>query len=275
MSVKNAFTVDVEDYFQVSAFEHAISPSDWANQEMRVQTSMERLLALLEDNSVKATFFTLGWVAERYPEMVKMMSAQGHEIASHGYWHQRATKQTSKVFKEDVGSARKLLQDITGCEIKGYRAPSFSIDKTNDWVYEVLAEEGYSYSSSIYPVVHDHYGVPDAPRFKYRTSQGLWELPLSTLQLGQKKLPISGGGYFRLYPYMLTSWAIKRYHAGDQQPYIFYMHPWEIDPDQPRQEGLSFKSRFRHYLNLHRVEPRLRKMLSEFEWGTVEECFEL
>jgi polysaccharide deacetylase family protein (PEP-CTERM system associated) len=211
MGLKNAFTIDVEDYFQVSAFEHAISPADWPNQEVRLEATMERLLLLLEEFSVKGTFFTLGWVAERYPDMIKGIVKAGHELASHGYWHQRATVQTPQVFRDDVGKTRKLLQDLTGASINGYRAPSFSIDKSNDWVYDVLLEEGYSYSSSIYPVVHDHYGVPDAPRFKYKTQQGLWELPLSTLTAGDKNIPISGGGYFRLYPYALTALAIKRY----------------------------------------------------------------
>ena len=275
MTIKNAFTVDVEDYFQVSAFADTVAVSDWEKKEMRVEASMNRLLALLDKHHVKATFFTLGWVAERYPQLIKNLAQQGHEIASHGYWHQRATGQTTAQFKEDVGSARKLLQDLTGCDVHGYRAPSFSIDRTNEWAYDVLLEEGYQYSSSIYPVSHDHYGVPDAPRFKYKTEQGLWEVPLSTLVMNNKNIPISGGGYFRLYPYRVTSWAIKRFHDKDTQPYIFYMHPWEIDPGQPRQQGLSFKSKFRHYLNLGRVESRLDKMLQEFKWSTMADSLDL
>jgi len=274
MTVKNAFTVDVEDYFQVSVFENTISPSDWNNQESRIEYSMAKVLALLAQADVKATFFVLGWVAARYPDLIKRLAAAGHEIASHGYGHQRACEQTPDEFREDVVKTRHLLQDLTGAAVAGYRAPSFSFNQSNEWVYDVLADAGYSYSSSVYPIVHDHYGVPDAPRFKYRTPQGLWEVPLSTLRLGAKNIPISGGGYFRLYPYRLTSWAIKRFHAADHEPYIFYMHPWEVDPDQPRQGGLGFKSRFRHYLNLSRVEPRLKSMLAEFQWGTLESCIQ-
>ena len=272
MAIKNAFTVDVEDYFQVSAFEGAVSVDDWKDQTPRLEYSMDKVMSLLDERGVSATFFILGWVAEKYPDLVKRIADQGHEIASHGYWHRRATTQTREVFAEDVSSARKLLQDISGTAVVGYRAPSFSFNRENEWVYDVLAEVGHQYSSSVYPVVHDLYGVPDAPRFKYEAPSGILEIPLSTLKLKEKNLPISGGGYFRLYPYMLTSWAIKQFHKADNQPYIFYMHPWEVDPDQPRQAGLPLKSRFRHYLNLSRVENRLKSMLDEFEWDTLASC---
>jgi polysaccharide deacetylase family protein (PEP-CTERM system associated) len=272
-TIVNAMTIDVEDYFQVSAFEHVIRPADWDGIAPRVEANTQRLLDMFEQHNVTATFFILGWVAERFPELIKKMAAAGHEIASHGYMHQRATAQTAEQFKQDVESTRKLLQDLTGAAVVGYRAPSFSIDRSNEWAYDVLAEAGYQYSSSVYPVAHDHYGIPDAPRFKYQTPQGVWEIPLTTLLMGSKNIPISGGGYFRLYPYRFTAWAVNRFHSKDNQPYIFYMHPWEIDPEQPRQQGLSFKSRFRHYLNLSRVSNRLDNLLRDFEWSSLEQVY--
>lgn len=271
--IANAMTIDVEDYFQVSAFEKVVSVDDWKDISPRVEKNTQRLLELFEKNNAKATFFVLGWVAERFPDLVKHIAASGHEVASHGYWHRRATEQTPQVFKDDVEKTRKMLQDLTGEPINGYRAPSFSFNTENEWVYDVLAEVGHQYSSSVYPVKHDLYGIPDAPRFKYKTSQGLWEIPLSTLNIAGKNIPISGGGYFRLYPYRFTAWAIKQFHRKDAESYIFYMHPWEIDPDQPRQAGLSKKSRFRHYLNLSRVNGRMERMLSDFNWSSMSDIY--
>lgn len=272
--MQHAMTIDVEDYFQVSAFENKISTSDWGNMQVRVESNMDKLLQLFDDKGATATFFTLGWVAERYPSIVKKIIDQGHELASHGTMHQRASAQTQSEFKEDVGKAKRLLEDLSGKEVVGYRAPSFSFTKQNQWVYDVLAEEGYKYSSSVYPVVHDHYGIPDAPRTRYKTDSGVDEIPLSTLSLMGKNIPISGGGYFRLYPYLFTRLAITRFMHHEKIPYIFYMHPWEIDPDQPRIDGINLKTRFRHYLNLKRVNGRLTSLLEDFNWDSMASIYD-
>ncbi len=271
----NAFTVDVEDYFQVSAFERHIAKSDWTHQEQRLGGNMDRLLALLDRFGVKATFFCLGWVAEHHPSIIRRIAQQGHEIASHGYWHRRATEQTQDEFYQELLTTRDFLQQLSGQPVIGYRAPSFSFNQTNPWVYEALAKAGYQYSSSVYPVVHDHYGVPGAPRFKYRASADIWELPLSTLRLWGKNWPISGGGYFRLYPYAASAWAIRRALQQDGHPYVFYMHPWEMDPAQPRPQCLPLKTRFRHYINLNKVEDRLVRLLGDFRWGRVSDVLGL
>ncbi|MCG8537883.1 MAG: DUF3473 domain-containing protein [Pseudomonadales bacterium] len=266
-------TIDVEDYFQVSAFENLVSVEDWGNMEVRVEANTDRMLALFDQHGAKATFFMLGWVAKRFPDLVKRIAEQGHEIASHGSMHQRASAQTPEQFRDDIRSAKLLLEDITGKDVLGYRAPSFSFTKQNQWVYEILAEAGHVYSSSVYPVVHDHYGIPDAPRFRYKAPAGIDEIPLSTLPLFGKNLPISGGGYFRLYPYFLTQWAVSRFSRIENQPYIFYMHPWEVDPSQPKMEGASAKSRFRHYLNLNKVESRLTRLLKDFQWSSMADLY--
>ncbi|WP_200911630.1 XrtA system polysaccharide deacetylase [Teredinibacter purpureus] len=271
--MQHAMTIDVEDYFQVGAFEKIITPADWDSMPSRVEASTDKLLQLFSDKNITATFFTLGWIAQRHPNIVKRIVAQGHELASHGTMHQRASHQTREEFKVDVSGAKQLLEDISGQAVIGYRAPSFSFTKENQWVYDVLAEEGYRYSSSVYPVVHDHYGIPDAPRSRYETGAGVDEIPLSTLPIFGKNIPISGGGYFRLYPYSLTRWAVARFAKNETQPYIFYMHPWEIDPDQPRMEGASAKSRFRHYLNLKKVEQRLSNLLDDFEWSSMASAY--
>lgn len=271
--MRQAMTIDVEDYFQVAAFDNLLSPDDWGTMEMRVEGNTDTLLQLFSDHDTQATFFMLGWVAQRFPNLVKRIVEQGHELASHGSMHQRASSQTRSQFQADVGDAKRLLEDLSGKAILGYRAPSFSFTKENMWVYDVLAEEGYVYSSSVYPVVHDHYGIPDAPRFRYQTPAGVDEIPLSTLPLFGKNVPISGGGYFRLYPYALTRWLVSRFVSRESEPYIFYMHPWEVDPNQPRMEGASAKSRFRHYLNLRRVESRLNKLLSDFEWEALSSLY--
>ena len=271
---KQALTIDVEDYFQVSAFAKNINIDDWDSLESRVEMNTNRLLDLFESHNAKATFFMLGWVAKKFPELVKRIVKDGHELGSHGMMHQLASLQTPEEFQTDVGDTKRLLEDIVGDKVvKGYRAPSFSFTKSNLWVYDILKKEGYHYSSSVYPVVHDHYGIPDAPRSRYTTESGIDEIPLSTLKIMGKNMPISGGGYFRLYPYFLTRWAIKRFANQEENAYIFYMHPWEIDPEQPRIEGISLKSRFRHYLNLSRTEKRLSKMLSDFEWSSMAELY--
>ncbi|MDT8425667.1 MAG: DUF3473 domain-containing protein [Methyloprofundus sp.] len=273
--MKNAMTVDVEDYFQVSAFEAYIKKSQWDTLEHRVQSNTQHILDIFAQHNVKATFFTLGWVAERYPELVKRIVNEGHELASHGYEHIRVTEQTPEQFRMDVRKTKKLLEGIGGVEIKGYRAASYSISRDNLWALDILAEEGHKYSSSIYPVKHDLYGMPEAPRFPYQPIEGsdFKEIPISTLRMGNKNYPCGGGGFFRLYPYFISRWAFNRINNTEQQAGIFYFHPWEIDADQPRQENLAFKAKFRHYLNLQRMEGRIKSLLTDFEWDTMQAIF--
>ena len=232
-------TVDVEDYFHVSAFEKAIDKADWKNLELRVEANTYRLLELFEQKKAKCTFFTLGWVAERCPNLIKAIVEQGHELASHGYSHQRATIMTPEQFRADVSKSKQLLEDAGGQAIIGYRAPSFSVNDSNTWVYQELVDLGFEYSSSTYPIEHDLYGVPNWPRFKYQRSEGIIEIPVPTVRKGVKNTGIGGGGYFRLYPYWLSKRRIDRYLACEQQPYSFYFHPWEIDPKQPKVAGAS------------------------------------
>ena len=272
--IVDALTVDVEDYFQVSALERAIPRTAWDGMECRVERNVERLLSLFHEHKARATFFTLGWVAERCPQLIRRIVASGHELASHGYDHQRANRLTRAAFSADVARAKGILEDASGVCVQGYRAPSFSFDHTNPWVFECLAQAGYRYSSSVYPVHHDHYGMPDAPRFPYRPQGGsLLEIPVSTLRIGDRNLPIGGGGYFRLLPYAVSQLALDRFHARERRPAIFYVHPWEIDDDQPRVEGIALKSRFRHYVNLHKTEPRLKRLLHDFRWDTIDNVF--
>jgi polysaccharide deacetylase family protein (PEP-CTERM system associated) len=271
----NALTVDVEDYFQVSALAPHIDRSSWDARPCRVERNVQRLLALFSERGAKATFFTLGWVAERYPQVVRDIVAGGHELASHGYGHLRVTDQSREHFLHDIHRAKGLLEDIGGRPVIGYRAPSFSIGHSNPWAFDVLLEAGYRYSSSVYPVQHDHYGMPDAPRFPYAARPGLTEIPITTTRLFGRNLPAGGGGYFRLAPYALSRWALRRVNRLDQRPAIFYLHPWEIDPGQPRVAGTSMKTRFRHYVNLDKTEPRLAQLLSDFRWGRVDEVFDL
>lgn len=275
MSIRNAMTIDVEDYFQVSAFESHIPRDRWHSLPCRVEANIDRILALLDAANVKATFFTLGWIAEHYPAMVRRIVDDGHELASHGYSHARASDQSAEEFRSDVSRAKALLEDIAGKPVLGYRAPSFSIGTRNLWALDVLREAGYRYSSSIYPISHDHYGMPDAPRFAFypRGKDGLLELPITTVRLMKKNLPSGGGGYFRLFPYALSRWLIKRVNQQDRQPGIFYFHPWEIDPKQPRQHNVGLKTRFRHYVNLHRTEARLKALTRDFRWGRMDDIF--
>lgn len=273
--MKNALTIDVEDYFQVSAFDSIITRADWDSIKPRVEANTDRLLQLFADNGATATFFTLGWVAQRFPALMRRIVEQGHELASHGMMHYRASEQTPDVFRQDVSDTKKLLEDLSGQPVIGYRAPSFSVTKQNVWVYDILADLGYRYSSSVYPVKHDHYGIPDAPRNLYQPHPDIVEIPMSTLQLMGKNIPVSGGGFFRLYPYPFTRWAIGRVNAHDSMPYMFYLHPWEIDPQQPQQQNIPFKTRFRHYLNLKRVEGRLTSMLRDFQWSSVADTYQL
>ena len=267
----NALTVDVEDYFQVSALAPYIPRSDWDMRESRVEQNVERILLLLDDYGSRATFFTLGWIAERYPQLVRRIVDNGHELASHGFGHQRATEQSPQAFFADIHLAKVVLEDIAGVEVRGYRAPSFSIGHTNAWAFECIERADYRYSSSIYPIQHDHYGAPDAPRFAHDVGQGLIEMPVTTTRLFGRNWPAGGGGYFRLMPYTMSRWLLRRVNRVDQQPAIFFFHPWEIDPAQPRVPGIDARTRFRHYLNLHRTENRLRQLLFDFEWGRVDE----
>jgi polysaccharide deacetylase family protein (PEP-CTERM system associated) len=272
--IKNAMTIDVEDYFQVSAFAPYIPRTAWDTIPCRVEHNVTRILDLLDTRNAKATFFTLGWVAERYPQLAREIVARGHELASHGYGHLRATEQSEAEFREDVTRAKKLLEDIGGVAVTGYRAPSFSIGHRNLWAFDVLHGAGYQYSSSIYPIKHDHYGMPDAPRFAFQPREhGLIELPATTLPMFGRNLPASGGGYFRLLPYAASRWMLRRVNQRDGQPGIFYFHPWEIDPEQPRQAGINLKTRFRHYVNLSRMHDRIARLLEDFQWDRMDRVF--
>lgn len=273
-SITNAMTVDVEDYFQVSAFEHDIDRSTWDNLPHRVEANTHKALDLFAEYHVKATFFTLGWVAERYPQIVRRMADEGHEVASHGYAHQRVTTLSQEAFRQDVARSKGILEDLSGQAVLGYRAPSYSINQNTLWAIDVLADLGFRYSSSIFPGTHDLYGMPEAPRFKYQHEHsGLTEIPVSTLDKLGKRWPCGGGGFFRLYPYALSRWAIDQVNRHEGEATHFYFHPWELDPDQPRQRGASFKSRFRHYLNLDKTEGRLRQLLQDFNWDRMDRTF--
>lgn len=268
----NALTIDVEDYFQVSAFAPHIPRHEWAVHECRVERNVDRILGMLDEHDTKATFFTLGWIAERYPELVKRIAASGHEIASHGYGHERASDQTPEGFFSDVQVAKLILEDLAGYEVKGYRAPSFSIGEKNLWAFECLERAGYKYSSSIYPIRHDHYGMPDAPRHAHKIGN-LLEVPATTLRFLNRNWPASGGGYFRLMPYGLSRWMIQHINQTDKMSAVFYFHPWEIDAEQPRVPNVGLKTRFRHYVNIHRMEHRLNRLISDFAWGRMDELF--
>jgi len=271
IAMRNALTIDVEDYFQVSALTPYIPRSEWDVRESRVEMNVERILLMLDDYGVHATFFTLGWISERYPQLVRRIVDNGHELASHGYAHKRASEQSPEAFFADIQLAKIVLEDVGGVEIRGYRAPSFSIGHANRWAFDCVERAGYSYSSSIYPIRHDHYGMPDGPRFAHGTRDGLLEVPVTTMRMFGRNWPAGGGGYFRLMPYAVSRWLLQRVNRVDKQPVIFYFHPWEIDAAQPRVLSLDAKTRFRHYLNLHRMERRLRQLLFDFEWGRMDE----
>jgi polysaccharide deacetylase family protein (PEP-CTERM system associated) len=269
----NALTIDVEDYFQVSAFAPHIARSEWNTRECRVERNIQRILEMLALRDIKATFFTLGWIAERYPQLVREIAHEGHELASHGYGHERASDQTEAAFFSDVQLAKIVLEDLTGCEINGYRAPSFSIGVNNLWAFDCLARAGYRYSSSVYPIQHDHYGMPASPRFAYEVRPGLIEVPITTLRVLNRNFPSSGGGYFRLLPYALSRWMLRRVNASDGEASVFYFHPWEIDTGQPQVSGITGKTRFRHYVNIDRMEGRLNQLLGDFLWGRMDQIF--
>jgi polysaccharide deacetylase family protein (PEP-CTERM system associated) len=271
--IVNALTIDVEDYFQVSAFAEHISRDTWNALPCRVEANIERILELLADTRVQATFFTLGWIAERYPGLVRRIVDNGHELASHGYEHLRASEQIAGSFLADIRLAKAVLEDIAGHPVRGYRAPSFSIGPGNEWAFDCIAKAGYRYSSSVYPIRHDHYGVPDGRRFAHEVRKDLLEVPVATVRLLNSNLPAGGGGYFRLLPYGISRWSLRRLNAVDRQPAMFYFHPWEIDPDQPRVTGPSAKARFRHYVNLKHMPAKLRRLLTDFRWDRADRVF--
>lgn len=268
----NALSVDVEDWFQVGAFERTIARKDWAGLTHRVERNTDAVLALFDDAGVKATFFTLGWVAERYPALMRRIVEAGHEVASHGYDHARVFTFDGAGFRADLRKAQAILEDASGQAVIGYRAPSFSIDARTPWAHEVLAEEGYVYSSSVAPIRHDHYGWPESPRFAWKPVAGspLVELPVTTAKLAGRTLAAGGGGFFRLLPYGFSRWAIRQVNGREERPAIIYFHPWEIDPDQPRVEGASLRSRVRHYSNLSVMAAKLRRLTTDFQWTRVD-----
>ncbi|MEM9386301.1 MAG: XrtA system polysaccharide deacetylase [Pseudomonadota bacterium] len=268
-------SVDVEDYFQVSAFEKQVARDQWDGLELRVEANVDRILELFARHDVRSTFFTLGWIAQRCPQMVRRIVEQGHELASHGYEHVRVTEQDPMDFRQDVMRTKGILEDLSGTSVCGYRAPSYSIGAANLWALDVLEETGHRYSSSIYPIKHDLYGMPEAPRtaFRTRTQGGLLEFPVSAVDLAGRRVPCGGGGFFRLFPYRFSRYLIARFNRTFRQPSIFYFHPWEVDVDQPRIGGASAKSRFRHYLNLERMAPRLERLADDFTWAPLRDVF--
>jgi polysaccharide deacetylase family protein (PEP-CTERM system associated) len=271
--VRNGLSVDVEDYFQVQAFADAVPRSDWESRASRVEANTDRILALFDQAGVHATFFTLGWVAERQPALVRRIVAAGHELASHGYGHARADLQTEAEFRADIGRAKRLLEDIGGVAVNGYRAPTFSINARNPWAFEMLQQEGYRYSSSVYPIRHDLYGMPEAPREPYRPNAGgVLEIPLTTVRVLGRNLPCAGGGYFRLLPYPVFRMGLREVNRT-RRPAVFYFHPWEIDEAQPRITNCSRLSRFRHYVNLSATAGRIRRLLRDFAWDRMDRVF--
>lgn len=271
----NALTIDVEDYFQVEAFFDVINREDWAGLECRVERNIDLILDLLAGAQARATFFTLAWIAQRYPAMTRRIVDNGHELASHGLDHRRADRQSRLEFQADVIQARQTLEDLGGCAVKGYRAPSFSVMEQNLWALEALAEAGYLYSSSTYPISHDNYGIPSAPRFAFHPlpGQSFLEIPVTSTRWLGRNFPCGGGGYFRLLPYRFSAAALHRVNRREGRPCVFYFHPWELDPGQPRVTQARWRSKARHYLNLHRMQPRLRRLLDGFRWRRMDEIF--
>ena len=271
----NAMTVDVEDWFQVSAFSGCIDRASWDHLPQRVEGNVERILEMFSQKEVTATFFTLGWVAERCPALVRRIVTEGHEVASHGWAHVRATEQDEETFRDDVSRTKNLLEDITGAPVLGYRAASYSIGRDNLWALRVLDETGHRYSSSIYPIRHDLYGMPGAPRFAFHPNAGsqFLEIPVTTFTAGGQAFPCGGGGFFRLLPYRWSRWAMRRVNRKDGESCVFYFHPWEIDPKQPRQPGAPLRSRFRHYTHLDKMQSRLLYLLDDFRWARMDQVF--
>ncbi|HUB11672.1 MAG TPA: XrtA system polysaccharide deacetylase [Acetobacteraceae bacterium] len=273
-SIVNAMTVDVEDWFQVQAFADRIDRAEWEAKESRVEANVDRILALFDHAGVRATFFTLGWVAKRQPTMIRRIVAAGHELASHGWEHVRADTQDPAAFRADVERTRLTLEDLGGVPVVGYRAATFSIGARNLWAFRVLEEAGYVYSSSINPIRHDLYGMPDAPRTPFRPEGGgLWEIPMTTVAVFGRNWPCAGGGYFRLLPYRLFHHGLSVVNRQEHSPGVFYFHPWEVDPAQPRVAGARWKSRLRHYTNLSRMHAKLERALQDFTWDRMDRVF--
>jgi polysaccharide deacetylase family protein (PEP-CTERM system associated) len=270
--MQNALSVDVEDWFQVGAFERTLQRADWDGLTHRVERNSDAVLDLFAQADVKATFFTLGWVAERYPALMRRIADAGHEVASHGYDHARVFTFTPEQFRADLRKSRAILEDASGQAVTGYRAPSFSIDPRTPWAHPILAEEGYRYSSSVAPIRHDHYGWPDSPRFAWKPVEGsdFVELPVTTAKWGKRTLAAGGGGFFRLLPYAFSRWAIRQVNEQAGRPAIIYFHPWEIDPDQPRVSQAPLRSRLRHYSNLSVMADKLRRLTRDFAWTRVD-----
>lgn len=271
--IVNAMTIDVEDYFQVSALEPYVRREEWERMPRRVESNTHRILDLLSQRDVHATFFVLGWIAKRHPDLVRRIAGEGHEVASHGYSHKRITEQSPVEFRDDVTRVKEVLEDIAGTAVRGYRAPSYSIGRTTLWALDILEAVGYRYSSSIFPIRHDLYGMPGAPRFPFHPGPGpLLEVPVTTVRLSGRTLPCGGGGYFRLLPYASFKWALARVNRQEHRSGVFYFHPWEIDPAQPRVKA-KLKSRFRHYVNLNRMEAKIIRLLDDFEWDRMDRVF--
>jgi len=267
----NAMTVDVEDYFHVSVFDGVVPRTRWETLESRVERNTDRLLQIFSDVDVKATFFVLGWVAERHPALVRRIAAQGHEVASHGFAHRLVYDMTPSMFREDIRRSKRALEDAAGVAVQGYRAPSYSVTPRSLWALDVLIEEGFRYDSSIFPIHHDRYGIPVSSRHPYRLDRpagSIVEVPGSTVRWGLFNFPVAGGGYFRILPYAWTRWGIARLNQSEERPAIFYLHPWEIDPDQPRLSA-GLLSRFRHYRNLGETEARLKQLLADFQFAPM------
>jgi polysaccharide deacetylase family protein (PEP-CTERM system associated) len=271
-SIVNGLSVDVEDWFQVGAFESVIERDDWHGLADRVDRNVNAILDLFDEAGATATFFTLGWVAQRHGPLLREIASRGHELASHGWDHQRVFRMDRTSFGADVERAQQAIEDAAGAPVTGYRAPSFSIDRRTPWAFLELAERGYAYSSSVAPVAHDHYGWPDAPRFAFKPVPGapLIEIPVTTATFAGRRLAAGGGGFFRVLPYAFSRWAIRQVNRRDQRPAVFYFHPWEIDPGQPRVAGAPLRSRLRHYTNLERMAPKLRQLIHEFAWGRMD-----
>jgi len=274
VSFVNAMTVDVEDYFHVQAFAGVISPTDWECYPSRVERNTLRLLEIFDRRQVRGTFFVLGWVAEKFPWLVQAIGKAGHRVGCHGYAHRLVYEGNETDFRNDLRRARRTIEDLIGVSVTSFRAPSYSFTSETLWAFEVLGEEGFEYDSSIFPVIHDYYGIPDAPRFPYirrlESGKQIREFPPSTLRVFGNNMPVAGGGYLRLFPYELTTWAIRYLNETERQPAMVYLHPWEIDPDQPRISA-SLWSSFRHYTNLGSTETKFQKLLNDFSWAPMEE----
>lgn len=270
--ITNGLSVDVEDWFQVGAFENVIQRKDWDGIATRVENNVTQILDLFAEAEVKATFFTLGWVAQRHPKLIRRIVEAGHEIASHGYDHARVFTFDRTRFAEDIKLAQQILEDASGAKVIGYRAPSFSIDQRTPWAFEELAEQGYIYSSSVAPVMHDHYGWPEAPRFAFRpiVDSQLIEIPVTTAMLGGRRVAAGGGGFFRVLPYAFSRWAIRQVNRKEERPAVFYFHPWEVDPDQPRVSNAPMRSKLRHYTGLEKMAAKLTDLAREFVWDRMD-----